>query len=387
MNRRLLLAWSLILSGCGSPRTGEAPHEDEHDEHGEEAPSDRVQLDPHVVESNGIRTELAARRVLLGSLEVPAEIQVNPDQTAHVSPLLPGRILETKAALGQRVEHGDVLATLESAELAHDRGALRAAQARQKAADAGLERAESLVGEGISAAKTRVEARAKAEQAEAEVVAIRSALAVYGKTRGSGVTLALTSSIDGTIVERHASPGEYVDQRSDPFVVANLDSVWVMGRVYEQEIGQVSLGMRAQATFIAYPGKAWTGTVDYISPTLDARTRTIAVRMVLENPEGELRPGMFGTLALEGESALAKDGTVLAVPRSALVSLDDRSVVFVQADPTGDFVVRDVVPGAAAHGFVEIREGLSTGEVVVTRGAFVLKSVLLQSSIGEGHAH
>lgn len=387
MNLRPLLAWSLFLFACGSPSTADAPHEDEHDEPDRDAPPDRVQLDPHVVESNGIRTEPATRRILLGSLEVPAEIQVNPDQTAHVSPLLPGRILDTKAALGQRVERGDVLATLESPELGRNRGALRAAQARKKAADAGLARAEKLVGEGISAAKTKIEARSKAEQAEAEVIAIRSALAVYGRTRGSGVTLALTSSIDGTIVERHASPGEYVDETSDPFVVANLDSVWVMGRVYEQEIGQVSVGMRAEATFIAYPGKAWAGTVDYISPTLDPRTRTMAVRMVLQNPDGELRPGMFGTLALEGESAAAEDGTVLAVPSTALSTLGDRSVVFVRGDATGEFVVRDVVPGAATHGFVEIREGLSKGEIVVTRGAFVLKSILLENSIGEGHAH
>ncbi|MBV1861324.1 MAG: hypothetical protein KUG77_23095, partial [Nannocystaceae bacterium] len=92
MSLRSLLASTLLLSACGS-----GPHveqrQDEHDEHDGDAPSDRVRLDPHVVESNGIRTELAGRRVLLGSLEVPAEIQVNPDQTAHVSPLLPGRIV------------------------------------------------------------------------------------------------------------------------------------------------------------------------------------------------------------------------------------------------------------------------------------------------------
>lgn len=386
MNVRNLLPWSLLLLACGPVPPVDKDH-GEHEEHDDAAPSDRVRLDPHVVDRNGIRWEPAARRVLLGSLEVPAEIQVNPDQTSHVSPLLPGRIVDTKAALGQRVERGDVLATVESAELGRSRGALKAAQARKKAADAGLARAQRLVGEGISAAKTKTEARSRAEQAEAEVAGIRAALAVYGRTRGSAVTLELTSSIDGTIIERHASPGEYVDETSDPFVVANLDSVWVMGRVYEQEIGQVSVGMRAEAAFIAYPGKAWAGTVDYISPTLDARTRTMAVRMVLKNPDGELRPGMFGTLALEGKSAVAEDGTVLAVPSTALSTVGDRSVVFVRGEATGEFVARDVVPGSAAHGFVEIREGLSEGALVVTRGAFVLKSVLLESSIGDGHAH
>lgn len=386
MRFRAWLGWSLLLFACGS-RASVDDEPGEHDEHGSVVASDRVRLDPHVVQSNGIGTEPAVRRALLGSLQVPAEVRVNPDQTAHVSPLLPGRIAEPKAALGQRVQRGAVLATVHSAELSRSRGALRAAKARKRAADAGLVRAEALVGEGIAAAKSKVEARSRAEQAEAEVAAMRSALAVLGKGEGLGVTLALTSSIDGTIVERHASRGEYVDETSDPFVVANLDAVWVMGQVYEQDVARVSVGMRAEAAFIAYPGRAWVGTVDYLAPTLDPRTRTMAVRMVVENPDGELRPGMFGTLALQGESADATDGTVLAVPTSAVSTLGERSVVFVAGDEAGEFIATDVILGTTARGLVEIRGGLAAGEDVVTQGAFVLKSILLKNSIGEGHAH
>lgn len=384
--KRWLFAALLTLSCDAAPE-----HHDEHDEHDEhgEGLSDRVELDPHVVERNGIATEPAARRLLLGSLEVPAEVQVNPDQMAHVSPLIPGRISDTRAALGQTVKRGEVLAEVRSVELGRSRGALAAARARKKAADAALARVETLVGEGISAKKVRIEAQSKVDQADAEVAAIRSALSVYGSSKGGGATLALTSPIDGIVVQRHASPGEFVDPTSDPFLVANLDTVWVMGRVYEQEIAQVSVGTPAEVSFIAYPGRVWTGSIDYVSPTLDEHTRTVTVRMVLDNPGGELRPGMFGTLALQGETSRSADadGTVLAVPSAALMTLGERRVVFVRGDEEGVFVARDVVPGAAAHGFVEIREGLKAGEPVVTRGAFVLKSVVLGSSIGGGHAH
>ena len=80
----------------------------------------------------------------------------------------------------------------------------------------------------------------------------------------------------------------------------------------------MSKGMPAEVTFIAHPGKVWTGTVDYVAPTLDEHTRTLPVRVVLPNPDGALRPGMFGTLALQGEVAGDEAGRVLAVPSAAL---------------------------------------------------------------------
>ncbi|MGH1341793.1 MAG: efflux RND transporter periplasmic adaptor subunit [Nannocystales bacterium] len=383
MSSRRLLVWGVFSFACG----GAPGLEETHDEHRDEARSSRVHIAPHVLERNGVRTERAVRRVLLGSLRVPADVQINSDQVAHVSPLLPGRLRDPRVTLGQRVKRGDVLATVDSADLGRRRGALRAAQARKRAADAGLARAEALVGAGISALKTKTEARSRAEQAGAEVAAIRSALSVYDRSRGSGVALALTSTIDGTIVERHAGLGEYVDETSDPFVVANLESVWVVGRVYEQQIGDVSVGMRGEATFIAHPEKAWSGVVDYIAPTLDPETRTLAVRMVLKNPALELRPGMFGTMALQEDPQGVEAREVLTVPSVAVSTVGDRSVVFVRGEASGEFVARDVVTGSAVDGVVEVRAGLSEEEEVVTSGIFLLKSVLLKRSIGAGHGH
>lgn len=376
--------FSALLLACDAAPPG--PHQDEHGEahHGEAGSmSDAVTLDLHVVERNGIVDEPVRRHLLIGALEVPAEVQVNPDREAHVSPLVAGRIVKTQVDLGQRVAAGDVLATLRSVELGRIRGALGAARARQKAADAERERLDTLVGEGIAASKRAVEARSRADVAAADVASLRAALHAVGSSGSGGATLSLRSPIEGTVVQRHASPGEYVAETSDPFVVADLSAVWVMGRVYEQEIEQVSEGMSAEVTFIAHPGRAWSGTVDYVAPVLDEHTRTLPVRVVLQNPAGELRPGMFGTLALQGRAA----GEVLAVPETAVATVGERTVVFVRGEDPGSFGARDVILGDAAAGFVEVREGLREGERVVTQGAFVLKSVVMRGAIGGGHAH
>lgn len=385
---------SLIVVAPLGCRSGPAVEVDEHSEHGDEESVEHgdeeseIALDQHVIERNGIKTETARRRLLLGSLQVPAEVQINPDKTAHISSLVPGRLAEIRVALGDPVRKGDVLATVESVELGRARADLRAARAQKIAADAEVRRMSTLVDEGIAAKKSRVEADARADRAGADLAAARSVLSVYGLAGGSGPTIALESPLGGTVIERHASPGEIVDRDTRSFVVADLSQLWVMGRVYEQDLSRVAEGVPAEVALIAYPGRTWEGVVDYVSSTLDEDTRSVAIRVVLDNPQGVLRPGMFGTIALgqvepDGETRTE----VLSVPDTAVSTIGDRTVVFVTGDEPGSFRVRDVVPGVSAHGLVEIREGLQPDEEVVSHGAFVLKSEFSKASIGEGHAH
>ncbi len=386
----------LIVSSLGcdnGPGEGSGDEHSEHSEHSGEDPggehADELVLDEHVIERNGIKTGAAQQRLLLGSLEVPAEVQINPDKTAHISSLVPGRLAEIRVALGDTVQEGDVLALVESVELGRARAELRGARARKTAADAEVRRMSTLVGEGIAAKKSGIEAEARADQASADIAAARATLSVYGLAGGSGPTIALTSPLGGTVIERHASPGEIVDRETRSFVVADLSQLWVMGRVYEQDLGRVAEGVPAEVALIAYPGQTWAGVIDYVSSTLDEDTRSVAIRVVLDNPEGVLRPGMFGTIALGQVAAGGRSARteVLSVPETAISTMADRTVVFVTGDEPGSFRVRDVVPGASAHGFVEIREGLQPGDAVVTHGAFVLKSEFMKASIGEGHEH
>ena len=139
--RRLTRILGFMLGCAGDAgNADEHGHEEEGEgEHGAEEAQDEhfgeIVLDEHVIERNGIKTEPARRRLLLGSLEVPAEVQVNPDKTAHISSLVPGRLSEIRAALGDHVEQGDVLATVDSVELGRARANLLSARARKRAAE------------------------------------------------------------------------------------------------------------------------------------------------------------------------------------------------------------------------------------------------------------
>jgi RND family efflux transporter MFP subunit len=205
---------------------------------------------------------------------------------------------------------------------------------------------------------------------------------VFGVRGGSGSDMTLTSPIDGVVVERHATRGENVSTEDTLFVVADASEVWVIARAYEQHIPLVRVGMSATLTVGPHEGRQWTGTVSYVSLSLDETTRTLPVRMSVSNDDGALRPGMFGTLTIDGGNA----GSMLSVPVSAVQSLNSRDVVFVQGDAVRTFEARTVVLGREAEGMSPVLEGLSGTETVVVAGAFILKSELVRGQLADGCA-
>lgn len=374
---------------CASPPavTGEGHAEEHHDdeEEEEEQPPRRVALDPHVVERTGIKIQAAQTHLLLGALEVPAEVQVNHTRVAHVAPLVRGRLTTVDAHLGDTVAKGDVLATMQSTDLGSIRAALKQAQARKRVADAALERKKRLAASGVTAKKELLAAQGEVDKAAADVQAARAELSVYGAGgRGKGAGVALRSPLAGVVLERHAIEGEVVDSATTLFVVADLSRIWVIGSVFERDVSRVAKGLPAEVSVIAAPGQSWRGVVDYVDSALDPESRTVAIRVELDNLNRVLRPGFFGTIAIGEPEAEGRE--VLAVPDEALQNVGGRMVVFSEAAPSV-FEPLTVIPGARAHGLVEIKDGLQVGTPIVIAGSFALKSKLLEASLGEGHEH
>jgi cobalt-zinc-cadmium efflux system membrane fusion protein len=246
-----------------------------------------------------------------------------------------------------------------------------------------LDRQKRLRKAGINSERNLLMAQFEVAEADADQDAAASRLRVYGVGGGSGPDMSLSSPIAGAILERHATQGENVSQDDNLFVVADLSVVWVIGRVYEQQIAQVSIGMAATLTLVAYPGRSWTGKVDYLASALDKETRTLAVRVEIPNPDGVLRPGLFGTLRLTG--ADGTDGVL--VPELAVQMMEGRSVVFVPGEHEGEFEAVTITVGRTSNAYTEVLAGLTSGTQVVAQGAFVLKSELMRGELGHGHAH
>ncbi|MGC6514076.1 MAG: efflux RND transporter periplasmic adaptor subunit [Myxococcota bacterium] len=362
---------------------GEEGH-DEHtqgDEHGEEQV---VRISPEALSRNGIRLGTAEAGVLASALEVPAEVQMNPDRVAHISPLVEGQLLSVDVTLGDRVEAETHLARLRSVELGQARAELSRTTSRRDVAEQNRDRQRRLREEGISSERSLLEAELAYEQANAERDAARSRLRVFGLRGGSGPDMTLESPIAGVVVERHATRGENVSPDDTLFIVADLSRVWVIGRVYEQQVAQVASGMNATLTLNAYPGRNWTGTVDFVGATLDESTRTLPIRVEIDNPDGLLRPGLFGSLRLASGQPTS---TSVVVPLSAVQTLDNRTVVFVPGDEDGEFAAHPVTTGRENTRQVEVLAGLEPGARIVVEGAFILKSELMRGELGHGHAH
>jgi RND family efflux transporter MFP subunit len=186
--------------------------------------------------------------------------------------------------------------------------------------------------------------------------------------------LVLRSAVSGFVVEKNVLQGQRVMAGDALYKIADLSRVWLEGDVYEQDLPSVHVGQRADAELQAVPGSIVAGRVAYISPMLNAETRTVRVRVELANPGRRLKPGMFATLRL----TVAADGRVLTVPRAAVLSTGERHLVFVKrAD--GMLEPRVVEIGVASTDRIEILRGLALGDTVVASATFLIDA---ESNLG-----
>ncbi len=357
--------------------------EEQGDPH-EDAESKSVRLSAKALEKSGVVLGKASEGVLQEALDVPAEIQLPPDHVAHVSPLVDGQLLDVRVAVGAQVKAGQALATLRSVALGRARAEYTKTTSLRDVAKQTLERQEKLRAEGISSERAYLDAKAAYDQANAERGAALSGLSVFGATGGSGPDMTLVSPIAGTVVERHATQGENVSPGDPLFVIADTSKVWVIGQAYERQLALVVPDMKATVTLSAFPSKSWDGKVDYIGATLSEGTRTLPIRVEIDNAEGLLRPGLFGNLQLHpGETAA---GGVL-IPLTAIQELNGHSMVFVPEQEPGVFSTQPVTLGRENKRQVEVLSGLQVGSSLVVEGGFILKSELLRGQLGHGHDH
>ena len=187
-------------------------------------------------------------------------------------------------------------------------------------------------------------------------------------------TYQVRSPIRGTITERRASLGLGVNpgDTSPLFVVADLNTVWVLADVFEQDLALVRKGAQAQITVPAYPDKVFNGTVDRLGDTVDPSSRTVTVRIVLDNRDRLLKPEMYARVTVREPARGA-----MRVPMSALLTKGDASFVFVEQSPRR-FVARQVIVGARDQDSIQILDGIQPGERLVTKGALLLDAEMNQ---------
>ncbi|MEW6250901.1 MAG: efflux RND transporter periplasmic adaptor subunit, partial [Planctomycetota bacterium] len=347
------------------------------DEHGhEEGP---LVLSEKAIRESGIETVEASRGELERTLTLPGEVVLNADKVAHIVPRVSGIVRRVDKNLGDEVQAGEVMAILESRELAEAKAAYLAAQQRLALAEANLKSAAELHTkkimpdlEFLAIQKAKAEAEIELQSADNKLHALGLAETQLEDVPSHATSLAmyeLRAPFAGTVVEKHCALGEVLSGEMDAFVLADLSTVWVKITVYSQDMGRVRVGQEVQIRADAL-GTTATGAISYMAPVANEATRTVFARVDLPNPERQWRPGTFVTAAI----VLDRQAVAVAVPIDALQRIKSDSVVFV-AEGEG-FEPRIVTVGRTNHTQAEITAGLKPGEWYAAKGAVVLKAEL-----------
>ncbi len=197
---------------------------------------------------------------------------------------------------------------------------------------------------------------------------------------GTLATYDLKTFISGTIIEKHMTLGEPVSRENAGFVVADLSTVWIDITVYQRDLDLITVGK--EATFrTSSQDRTYSGKISYITPVVDKHTRTATARMVVSNPDGYWKPGMF----IMTEVVTEKIDAAVVVPVTAVHTMEDSPVIFVETDE--GFHPQQVTIGRKGSTQLEILSGLEAGERYVSDGGFVMKAELGKDSLGEGHEH
>lgn len=406
MNTRAWMIWTALLlplAGCGgvgreegemeeeAGHAGKAGHAEEaggHADHDEAMKQEEGMLavDAEVLRDLKLTTFPAELRPGGEGVTALGELKVNENAYAEVGVPIPGRVVRLIASPGQHVRRGQPLAVLQSVELGQARAGLAAARARAELARQTVERKRGLAEERIVSRGELQRAEAGAAEAEAELRAAEASVAALGVGSGGAGDLSgftLLAPLSGTVLERAAVQGQTADPSRPLFRIGDLSRLWLIVQAPERDALRVRTGSPAEITLAALPGQQLHGEVGWVGREVDARSRTVPVRIVLPNDGGQLKPGMFATawLATGGEG-----DRVVAVPTAALQRMDDQWVVFLPRGE-GRFEARPVERGRDLGNEVALLSGLQPGERVVVEGAFVLRAEAEKKEGGAEHHH
>jgi cobalt-zinc-cadmium efflux system membrane fusion protein len=363
-------------------------HEEEGHDEGGHAEEGIIKLDAAQLQAAGIKIATTASGTLAKEVNVPGKIVAAADRMAQIVPKVEGIVTEAKKNLGDTVKKGEVLALIESREMAEAVADYLAAKRGEELARTTYEREKSLWDKKITAEQDYLNAKNEHQAAKIQYDLTRQKLRVLGHNAETlkqydSVEAAdklrfheLRSPLDGRVISRELTLGEFVDSTHSAFTVADLSVVWVEINIAPSDLPFIEEGQ--QAIISGSGGKAG-GKLVFISPAIDPETRSAKAIIELDNAEGHWRPGDFANAAI----ATSAQNAGITLPKEAVQSIEGQNVVFVQSEK--GFEKRAVGLGREDSGHVEIVSGLQAGEQVAISGTFTLKAEFGKAEAEHSH--
>ncbi|MFT5303582.1 MAG: Cu(I)/Ag(I) efflux system membrane fusion protein, partial [Mariniblastus sp.] len=327
-------------------------------------PSSTIEIDPRSRRVAGIKTTVATLQTLSREINSVGEIKYDETQQKTLSAYIDGRIEELTADYtGIEVKKGESLGLLYSPDLY----------------SAQVEYVKTLeFNEKSNSSNSRVRS-----SNERLLKSSRQRLVELGLTepqiknlesgRVAQRTLDLYAPISGTVIEKMATPGQYIKAGAPIYRLADLSKVWLVLQLFPEDAKAIQLGQIVTATTQSLGSESFEGTVEFIEPTVDLKMRTVGVRVAINNEKGFLKPGEFAQATLTIPLA-ANDGVpqeTVVIPRNSLLSIGQTSLAYVETKP-GEFQIRKIKTGPSVNGMVAVFEGIDVGENVVSKSTFLL---------------
>jgi cobalt-zinc-cadmium efflux system membrane fusion protein len=409
MNKRSfisLLAVIAVAAGGALWYQHEASHDHDHDhdhdhshghshghshDHGggEHEHDNQLHLKDEEIKKMGITINEAKPGEITQTLSTRGVIILHPDNLAHILPKISGVAKEAKKNIGDSVKQGEVIAVLESREMADAKAAYLASLEKQQLAQTLLDRETRLKEKKVSAEQDYITAKSSLEETKINTHLTRQKLRAFGllddeielleKEQDPDLRLyEIRSPIDGTVINRHITKGEFIENTATIYEIANLDKVWVEIGIYPKDLSAVNNG---QMVDISLPGDGLStqAKIIYVSPIIKEETITSKAVAEIPNPERKWRPGTFVKVNIVTNTSKAP----VVVPKEAVQNIDNQDVVFVLNDE--GFEKRNVETGLRDDKSVEIKKGLNPGEKYASNETFMLKAELGKESVEHEH--
>jgi cobalt-zinc-cadmium efflux system membrane fusion protein len=323
----------------------------------------------------GIETTVAHVQQSTDYLEIPAHVEADPSHVVRIFPPLSGRMLGLRVLPGQEVKKGDLIAQLQSSDIAAARSDFEKAKIEVLRGDRALTRGKLLLDHEVLSQADYYELEAADQTAHSELDRARQRIHELGfSEESSSDEVGLRAPISGVVLDIGSAAGEMqrsLDNATPIATIANIDSVWIVGDIFERDLANLKAGREVQISVPAYPGTTLSGRIANLGDALDPNTHTLKLRVVLPNPKHTLKADMFATIRIPGA---ARNSVIL--PSTAVLHEGEKTSVFV-VDSAGKYQQRPVTIGRSFESgsvkSVEILTGLNEGEKVVTVGGALLR--------------
>ena len=336
------------------------------------ATHESIQIDKNSPRMQFVKVSPVEESDVAGTVSLTGRITFDEEHTQRVSSPLDGRATALLVKLGDKVRVGQSLVTLSSPQVGQLQADAQRAQQDMSLAQRTVERARKLKVDGAVSDKDMALAEADLHKATTEAARANSHLSSLGVSASDPtVGASLSARVAGTVVERNVLVGQEVraDAPAPLLTISNLDVVWVVADVYEQDLAAVQPGAKVGVRVPAYPDETFAGTIEHLGEVVDPASRTVKLRCSVPNIGLKLKPEMFAKVELTSTGG----SKVVAIPSRAVLNDSEHSRVVAVSDDNV-FSMRIVEVGPENNGKVRVFAGLKPGEKIVTDGALFVKS-------------